>query len=98
MPIIRLDKLLKSPSAGRLDKIIQRAQDMQELTTELRKQLDPDLAPALLSANVRHDELVLVAASSAWAARLRYESEGLLAAAKAAGHPASRCQVKVARP
>ena len=98
MSIIRLDKLLKSAPAGRLDKIIQRAKNMQDLTTLLRGHLDQELAPALLSANIRADELILVASSSAWAARLRFEAETLLQAARAEGHNALRCQVRVIRP
>ncbi|MDZ7645147.1 MAG: DciA family protein [Woeseiaceae bacterium] len=97
MTVTRLDKLLKPGPGGRLEKIIQRAQDMQDLTGRLRAVLDDELADALLAANVRDGELVLVCTSSAWASRLRFESEALLAAARAAGVEATRCQVRVAR-
>src|SRR5690606_6905317 len=97
MSIIRLDKLLKSSSSGRLDRIVQRAQDIQDLTSLLKSRLNKDLAPELLSANVRNDELILVASSSAWAARLRFEAAALLSAARESGEKAVRCQVRVAR-
>jgi hypothetical protein len=82
MPIIRLDKLLKSGPDGSLGKIIQRAQDMDDLTARLRGELDEEMGQTLLAANVRDNgELVLVASSSAWAAKIRFEGERLMCAA-----------------
>ena len=82
MPIIRLDKLLKSGPDGSLGRIIQRAQDMDDLTARLRSELDGEMAETLLAANVRSNgELVLVASSSAWAAKIRFEGERLMRAA-----------------
>ncbi len=96
MSIIRLDKLLKSSPGGSLGKIIQRARDMDDLTTRLRAELDPETAESLLAANVRNNgELVVVASSSAWAAKLRFESENLLRAARADGTAVNRFRVSV---
>jgi hypothetical protein len=96
MSITRLEKLLKSGADGRLDKIIQRAQNIDVLTRELQAELPAELAENLLSANV-HDngELVLVCSTSAWAARLRFEGNALIAAANKAGHSARACRVTV---
>ncbi len=89
MAIIRLDKLLKSGPDGSLGKIIQRAQDMDDLTAQLRGELEETMAETLLAANVRaNGELVLVASSSAWAAKIRFEGERLM-------HAASNENVKV---
>ena len=96
MSITRLEKLLKSGADGSLNKIIQRAQNIDVLTRELRAELPAELAENLLSANV-HDngELVLVCSTSAWAARLRFESNALIVAANKAGHGARACKVTV---
>jgi len=96
MSITRLDKLLKSGPDDRLDRIIQRAQDIDALTSALRARLPVEMAENLLSANV-HDngELVLVCSTSAWASRLRFESNALITAANKAGHSARACKVTV---
>jgi hypothetical protein len=63
----------------------------------LRSQLSVEAAPHLLGANVRENgELVLICSSSAWASRLRFESDALLRAAQESGVAASSCQVRVA--
>lgn len=98
MPIIRLGTLLKSGSGDRLDKLVERSRNMGNLAQILRSALPDDVAPHLLAANLREpDELVLICSSSSWAARLRFESEGLLKAANKVGVKATSCSVKVAR-
>ena len=83
MTITRLENLLKTGAGGTLDEIIQRAQNMDELTTALRAELPADAGPNLLAANLREDgELVLICASSAWASRLRFESDKLIKTAQ----------------
>ena len=79
MSITRLDKLLKPGASGGLGDIVRRAQDMDNLTARLRADLDPEVAAHLVAANVRGDgELVVVASTSAWAAKLRFECERLM--------------------
>jgi len=97
MSITRLEKLLKSGSEGRLNKIIQRAKNIDALTSALKAELPAEMAENLLSANV-HDsgELKLVCSTSAWAARLRFESNALIGAANKAGQAATSCKVTVA--
>lgn len=98
MPIIRLENLLKSGTSADLDRIVRRARDLDGLAAELRRALPADMAENLVSANMREDgELVLVCRSSSWAARLRFESETILAAAKSAGVAATRCRVTVSQ-
>ncbi len=97
MPIIRLDKLLKPGPEGSLGRIIQRAQDMDDLTARLRGQLDEEMAETLLAANVRgNGELVLVASSSAWAAKIRFEGERLMRAASSENVEVTSFRVRVA--
>ena len=96
MTFIRLEKLLKTGAGGALDKIIRRAQNMDELTAMQRAELPEDAAQNLLGANLRENgELVLVASSSAWASRLRFEADKLTIAAGKAGLTVSSCKVSV---
>jgi len=96
MSIIRLDKLLDSSSSDTLGKVIQRARDLDDLTTLLRAELDPDTGLSLLAANVRdNSELVVVASSSAWAAKLRFEGEKLMQAARSSGTPVTSFRIRV---
>jgi hypothetical protein len=98
MPIMRLDKLLATQTTGTLGKIIQRARNMDDLATRLRAQLPADTAESLLAANVREDgELVVLARSSAWASKLRFEGEKLMLAARSDGTPVSSFRVGVKR-
>ncbi len=98
MTIIRLENLLKARAGSTLNKIIQRAQKMDELTTVLRAELAADAAQNLLVANLREDgELVLVCASSAWASRLRFESDTLMEVARKTGLTVTTCRVTVSQ-
>jgi hypothetical protein len=98
MPIIRLENLLNSAAGSDLGKLVQNAQFMQNLTLALRRGLDGELADNLLGANVRDSgELVVSATTPAWAAKLRFESERLLGAARDHGIEVQRCKVTVSR-
>ena len=70
---------------------------MQALTDALRAALPEELAAELLSVSIRDQELVLLCSSPAWASRLRFESDALLAAARQRGQVAARCRVRVVR-
>ena len=98
MTIIRLENLLKARAGGTLDKIVQHAQQMDELTTALRAELPADAADNLIVANLREGgELVLVCTSSAWASRLRFESDKLMEAARKTGLTVRTCRVSVSQ-
>jgi hypothetical protein len=93
-----LKKLLNPNAGGDLGDIVKRAQEMGELTHALCKGLPEEYAGAIIAANVRKDgDLVVIAASSAWASRLRYESDALLAAARDAGNQVTACRVRVSQ-
>ena len=101
MSIIRLEKLLKTGAGGALEEIVQRAQNMDNLTSAIRSVLPDEAQSQLLAANIRENgELVLICSSSSWAARLRFESEQLIEAARLTGAEVNKCKVKVgaARP
>jgi hypothetical protein len=98
MPVKKLKNLLNSGTSGTLEKIIQTAKNMDSLTSALQAALDPDIAENLLAANVRDDgELVVICRSSAWASRIRFESDTLLAAAADAGFDARSLRVAVSQ-
>lgn len=96
MANIELKNLLNPSNDGDLGQIIRRAREMGELTHVLCKALPDEYAGAIVAANLREDgDLVVIAASSAWASRLRYESDALLAAARDAGLSPGSCRVRV---
>jgi hypothetical protein len=96
MSIIRLEKLLKTGPGSALEEIVQHAQNMDELTRAMRAVLPDDAQSQLLAANLRENgELVLICSSSSWAARLRFESDQLIEAARLVGADVCKCKVKV---
>ena len=98
MSATKLENLLKNHPGSSLEKIVQRAQQMDSLTTTLQATLPADLAENLVAANISDEaELVLVCRSPAWASRLRFESESMLEAARKAGESPIRCRVRVCR-
>jgi hypothetical protein len=99
MAIVKLNQLLKSGTGDKLDRLVEHSQNMGNLAQLLRDSLPTDVAGHLLAANLKEPgELVLICSSSSWAARLRYESEQLLKAARKSGIKADRCSIKVHRP
>ena len=91
-----LKNLLNPCSDGDLGSIVRRAKELGELTSLLSRALPEEFTGAIVAANVREGrELVVIAASSAWASRLRYESDALLEAARAAGVETTVCRVRV---
>ena len=98
MTSVKLENLLISNKDGDLGKLIGRARRMGQLTDILSSALPESDRNAIVAANVRDDgELVVICASSAWASRLRYETELLLNAAKDAGISAHTCRVRVSQ-
>jgi hypothetical protein len=97
MSVIRLENLLKTDAGTPLESIVRHAKKMDDLTSRLRSVLGAEASRNLLAANLRDDgELVLICQSPSWAARLRFESEALLAAAAGGGVKADRVRVRVA--
>ena len=98
MPENELKNLLSPCSEGDLASIIRRARLLGELTGALCKALPDDYAGAIVAANLRENgDLVVIAASPAWASRLRYEADTLLAAARDAGLEPVACRVRVSQ-
>ena len=94
----RLENLLNPSKDGDLANIVRRARDMGELATALAGAIPPEEGAAIVAANIRDDgELVVLCRSSAWASRLRFAADDLIAAARATGADVTRCKVRVAR-
>jgi len=98
MPSSKLENLLSPCIEGELGDLIGRARRMGELTDILSSALPESDRSAIVAANIREDgELIVICASSAWASRLRYETEALLKAARDAGVTAHTCRVRVSQ-
>lgn len=98
MSIIQLQKLLSGGTDDRLAKLVSRAQDMDRLAKALKSGLDAELGSHLVAANLRPDgTMVVLADGSAWAARLRYETQRMVRIATDAGLAVGSCRVAVAR-
>jgi hypothetical protein len=94
----QLGNLLNPSNKGDLGEIVRRAREMGELTGALTRALPEESAQGIVAANLRDDgELVVIAATSAWASRLRYEADALLEAARSAGIKAHTCRVRVSQ-
>ncbi|MGI9233424.1 MAG: DciA family protein [Woeseiaceae bacterium] len=94
----QLGNLLKPSNDGDLGDIVRRAREVGELTAALGRALPEDLAQGVVAANVREGgELIVIAATSAWASRLRYEEATLLRAARESGINAHTCRVRVSQ-
>jgi len=71
---------------------------MDALLQVLQKALPEDHATSIAAANIRDDgQLVILAKSSAWASRLRFETEALIEAARTTGADVMSCTVRVTR-
>lgn len=92
----KLKNLLNARGNGDLGDIILRARHFGELTETLSKSLGEEFSGSIVAASLRDGgELVVVARSPAWAAKLRFEAEKLAAAARDAGETVQRCTVRV---
>ena len=76
----------KPASPSRLASILQHAAYLAQLQRLLENALEPALAGHFQVANARENRLILLAASSAWATRLRMQSAEVLSALYRAGH------------
>ena len=98
MSVKSLENLLNLNGDGGLGDIIRHARDMGELVSALQSCLPEDEARSVVAANVRGDgELVVLASSPAWAAKLRFEAEALMTAARQTGTEVTSCTVRVSR-
>ena len=98
MSVKSLEELLKASDDGGLGEVVRHARDMGDLVQILQDSLPAEQHAAISAANIREDgELVVLAQSSAWASRLRYETEILMAAARKTGKQVSKCSVRVSR-
>jgi len=98
MPIKSLENLLNANDDGSLGDIVKHARDMGVLVQTLLKALPADHATSIAAANIRDGgKLVILATSSAWASRLRFETDALIDAARKTGADVTSCSVRVVR-
>ena len=93
-----LKNLLNPCNDGDLGQIVRHAREMGELTGAIARALPAEEAAGLVAANLRPDgELVVIAATPAWASRFRYEADTLLKAAQSMGLQAHTCRIRVSQ-
>ena len=98
MPIKSLENLLNPNDNGGLGDIVRHAREMGELVSALQRALPEELARIILAANIRDDgELVVLTSSPAWAAKLRFEADALVSAARRTSAKVTVCKVRVRR-
>ncbi len=91
-----LSELLFRPGSA-LGELARQAAATEDLAATLRASLAPELAVELRSAALRDDgTLVILASSPAWATRLRFEAEALLAKCRERNPGAARVRIRVA--
>lgn len=93
-----LEDLLKTSKDNGLAEVIEHARDMGDLVQILQEVLPAEQRAAVSAANLRDTgELIVLASSSAWASRLRFETDALMAAVRRSGRQVSSCSVRVLR-
>ncbi len=98
MPSKHIGELLNSSNNRELSEALKRSEAIGQLTETLAKALPPELGAAILAASVGDDGVLSIkASSSAWASRLRFETESLTSIARAAGHVVTGVRVRVGR-
>ena len=96
MPTYKLKNILNSKNQHDLGSLVENTKRMAKLTENLSLTLPKNDRHAIVAANVRHnEELVVICASSAWASRLRYKTKALLSAANQAGIKVNSCKIRV---
>jgi hypothetical protein len=86
------------PSSA-LENLARQAARRVDLAGHLRAGLPAEIRPHLLAGNLREDgTLVLLTDSPAWAARLRFQSEQLLARSREVYPQSQRIKVRVGAP
>ena len=98
MSVKSLENLLNANDDGDLGNIVKHAHDMGVLVQTLLGALPSDHVASIAAANIRRDgKLVILAISSAWASRLRFETDALIDAARKTGADVTSCTVRVSR-
>ena len=98
MSVKSLEELLRASADGGLGKVVRHARDMGDLVQIIQNSLPAEQRTAISAANIRDNgELVILANSSAWASRLRYETEIMMTAARTTGKEVNKCSVRVSR-
>jgi len=94
----RLENLLNPNGDGELGDIIRHAQGMGELLELLQQSIPSITSGSIRAANIRDNgELVILASSPAWAAKLRFETDAMMAATRKSGVKVKSCSVRVSR-
>ncbi len=95
---IRLSSLLEGSDTA-LAQVVGKASYFQDLTKSIRRSLPAEVAPHLIGTALHDKQLVLIADSAVWAARLRFLAADLLTELEREKGPgAHSVKVKVGAP
>ena len=98
MPLKSLENLLNREGRNGLGDVVRKAREMDDLVKRLQASLGAEAGAHIRAANIRDDgTLVVLASSPAWASRLRFEADRLLAAARESGAAVETCKVRVSQ-
>ena len=76
MSFNKLKKILNSKTHNNLDKVVQRAKDIEELHLLINNNLNKETASHIIGCNLDDSgKLVILCDSIAWAAKLRFEKK-----------------------
>jgi len=93
-----LSQLVGDPSSA-IGRLASTARDKQSFVDHIRNGLTPELAEVVMHCSVEENGILMVrTASSAWAARLQYETEKLLELARDVHPETTSVRVRVAYP
>jgi hypothetical protein len=97
MSLNKLKNILSSDSHNNLDDIVQRAKNMEELCSTLKKIISDEAAQHIVACNIRSNgKLVILCNSIAWAAKFRYQNVLFLSAARKMFPHITDCKIKIA--
>jgi len=98
MPFNKLKEILNSKAHNNLDKVVQRAKDMEELNLLINNSLNKETTSHIVGCNLYDNgKLVILCDSIAWAAKLRFENDKILTIARKRFPNTANCEIKISR-
>ena len=98
MSFNKLKKILNSKTYNNLDKVVQRAKDIEELQLLINNNLNKETASHIIGCNLDDSgKLVILCDSIAWAAKLRFENEKILKIARKRFPNTANCVIRISK-
>jgi len=98
MSFNKLKKILNSKTHNNLDKVVQRAKDIEELHLLINNNLNKETASHIIGCNLDDSgKLVILCDSIAWTAKLRFENNKILKIARKRFPKTVSCDIKTSK-